>query len=120
MVRDVSATVKAHQGPGRARCELSKDNGTGTQFTDTIGAATAFSDFVAVTPGSISSLVAGTASAPPSSFSIAFATARTTASILNQNSESVMFPLLFTFDWTVHAASTKQPSRQCRTHSCWM
>ena len=105
MVRDVSATVKAHQGPGRARCELSKDNGTGTQFTDTIGAATAFSDFVAVTPGSISSLVAGTASAPPSSFSIAFATARTTASILNQNSESVLFPLLFTFDWTVHAAS---------------
>jgi hypothetical protein len=88
---DVTTSISA-PGPIPSGTGIVLSNGTGTQFNDTIGAASAFSDFVAVTPGSISSLVAGTASAPPSSFSIVFATARTTASILNQNSESVLFP----------------------------
>jgi len=101
---DVTTSISV-PGPIPSGTGIVLSNGTGTQDTFTAGAATAFSDFVAVTPGTISSLVAGTASAPPSSISIALATARTTATILNQNSESVMFPILFAFDWTVHAVS---------------
>lgn len=101
---DVTTSISA-PGPIPSGTGIVLSNGTGTKFTNTVGAATAFSDFVTVTPGVISSLVAGTASAPPSSSSTAFATARTTASILNTNPGSVTFPILFTFDWTVHAVS---------------
>lgn len=101
---DVTTSISA-PGPIPSGTGIVLSNGTGTKFANTAGAATAFSDFVAVTPGVISSLTAGTASAPPSSLSIAFATARTTASILNQNPGPVTFPLTFAFDWTVHAVS---------------